>query len=88
MVPPAVESIDQTDDFVHVRFRDPDAFDEIRTPDWAANVGESVVDGAEVRMGDENGNEDWEVQSVLIPTPVDVDTAEKQAAEIVSKIES
>ncbi|WP_248516723.1 hypothetical protein [Salinarchaeum laminariae] len=88
MAPPTVEEIDQTDEFVHVRFRDPDAFDEIRTPDWAANVGDSVVEDAEVRMGDESGNADWDVQSVLIPTPVDVDTAEEQAAEIAEKIES
>ncbi|GAB3687731.1 hypothetical protein GCM10028857_21140 [Salinarchaeum chitinilyticum] len=88
MPQPTVQSIDQSDDFVHVRFRDPDEFDEIRTPDWAANVGDSVVEGAEVRMGDESGNEDWVVQSVLVPTPVDADTAEQQATEIVSKIRS
>jgi hypothetical protein len=88
MAAPNPQTVEESDDFVHVRFRDPDDFDDIRTPDWASEVGDSVVEGAEVRMGDEHGNDDWEVQSVLIPTPTDEATAEEQAAEIVSKIES
>ena len=31
----SIQDVDQTDDYYHVRFRDPDEFDEIRTPDWA-----------------------------------------------------
>jgi hypothetical protein len=85
---PNVQSVDQSEDFVHVRFRDPDDFDAIRTPDWASEAGDSVVAGAEVRMGDEHGNDDWEIQSVLVPTPVGDDTAREQAVEIAEKIES
>lgn len=88
MAAPNPQTVEQSDDFVHVRFRDPDEFDDIRTPDWASGVGDSVVEDAEVRMGDESGNEDWEIQSVLVPTPVDEATAEEQATEIAEKIES
>lgn len=34
---PAVNKIETEDDYIHVRFRDPDHYDEIRTPDWAKN---------------------------------------------------
>ena len=85
---PSVKEVETSDEFVHVRFRDPDDFETIRTPDWAANAAGSVVDGAEVRMGDEKGNDDWEVQSVLIPKDVGEDEAASKAREIVEKIES
>jgi len=88
MAQPTVQSVDQSDDYVHVRFRSPDDFDEIRTPDWAETVGDSVVEGAEVRTGHTKGSDDWAVQSVLLPTPVDADTAREQATRIVSKIDS
>ena len=90
MATASVQSVEEGEDYYHVRFRDPDEFDEIRTPDWAANVAGSVVTGAEVRTGDEHGNEDWTVQSVLIPIDrvANEDEAADAAGEIVAKMES
>jgi hypothetical protein len=82
-----VRTVEESDDYVHVRFRDPDRFDEIRTPDWAENAASSVAEGAEVRTGQEADGDDWLVQSVLIPDDADTDTAREQASEIVEKIE-
>lgn len=76
------------DDYVHVRFRDPDRYDEIRTPDWADAPAESVSEGSEVRTGRIEGEDDWEVVSVLIKKTVGEEKAEQQAREIVDKIES
>ena len=86
----SVQGVEKGDDYYHVRYRDPDQFDEIRTPDWAANVAGSVVEGGEVRTGDEHGNEDWTVQSVLIPIDgvADSDEAADAAQRIVGKMES
>ncbi|MFC6724518.1 hypothetical protein ACFQE1_09050 [Halobium palmae] len=83
-----VESVEEGDEFYHVRFRDPDAFDEIRTPEWAAEVAEDVSKGAEVRMGKETGSDDWDVQSVLVKKSVGREGAGEQATKIVEKIES
>lgn len=87
---PAIE--ETTDDYYHVRFRDPDEFDTIRTPEWAENAASSVADGAEVRTGHQEGGDDsdWEIQSVLIPTTAadDEEEAKDLAEEIVEKIES
>lgn len=89
MVPqPQLESIDLEDDYYHARFRDPDQFDTIRTPDWAENVAESVSEGAEVRMGQEEGSDDWNVQSVLIKKQAGENKAQEQAEEIAQKIEN
>ncbi|MXV62936.1 hypothetical protein GS429_12830 [Natronorubrum sp. JWXQ-INN-674] len=85
---PDVEMVTTEDDYIHVRFRDPDRYDEIRTPDWAENPAESVSEGSEVRTGNVDGDDDWEVTSVLIETHVGEDKAEEQAREIVEKIES
>lgn len=85
---PDVQSVDTEDEYVHVRFRDPDEFDTIRTPDWAKNAAESVSDGAEVRTGKEEGDDDWEVQSVLVKKSVGEEKAKEQAKEIVDKIRS
>jgi len=86
----SIKSVDQSENYYHVRYRDPDDFDEIRTPDWAENVANSVVDDGEVRTGDEHGNEDWTVQSVLVPVGAVVDEAEARdtADEILDKMES
>ena len=85
-----VETVEEGDDYYHVRYRNPDAFDEIRTPDWARNPAESVCEGSEVRTGHESGEDDWEVQSVLIPVDAvaDDDEAAEKAVGIVEKIES
>ncbi|MFC7157351.1 hypothetical protein ACFQPA_18135 [Halomarina halobia] len=89
---PSPEEVERGDDYYHVRFRDPDEFDTIRTPDWAENAAGSVVEGSEVRTGHEKegGDDDWEIQSVLVPIDeVDgEDEAREQAQKIVEKIES
>lgn len=85
---PDVEMVETEDDYIHVRFRDPDRYDEIRTPDWAEEPAESVSEGSEVRTGKLEGEDDWEVTSVLIKKSVGEEKAEEQAREIVEKIES
>ena len=83
-----VQAVDTEDEYIHVRFRDPDEFDTIRTPDWAAHAAQDVSEGAEVRTGKREGGDDWEVQSVLVEKDVGEDKATEQAQAIVEKIES
>jgi hypothetical protein len=83
-----VESVDTEDDYIHVRFRDPDRYETIRTPDWAKQPAASVSEHAEVRTGKEQDSDEWEVQSVLIKKSVGEDKATAQAKKIVDKIES
>jgi hypothetical protein len=83
-----VEAVETEDEYVHVRFRDPDEFQTIRTPDWAQEVAESVSEGAEVRTGQEENSEEWDVQSVLVDKHVGEEKAQEQAQEIVAKINS
>lgn len=85
---PDVNVVETSDEYRHVQFRDPDEFETIRTPDWAANAARSVSEGAEVRTGKEADGDDWKVESVLIDKHVDEDTARDEAKEIVEKIES
>lgn len=85
---PAVQRVESEEDYIHVRFRDPDRYDEIRTPDWADQPAESVSSGSEVRTGKRAGSDDWETVSVLIKKSVGEDKAEEQATKIVEKIES
>ena len=85
---PDINTVETDEDYIHVRFRDPDEFDEIRTPDWAENPAHSVSEGSEVRTGEEKGSDDWEVQSVLIKKSVGENKAKEQAQEIVEKIQS
>lgn len=85
---PDVEMVETEDEYIHVRFRDPDRYDEIRTPDWAKEPAESVSEGSEVRTGQVEDEGDWEVTSVLIEKHVGEEKAEEQAREIVEKIES
>ncbi|SFG73636.1 hypothetical protein SAMN04488063_2831 [Halopelagius inordinatus] len=86
----SIETVEEGDDYYHVRYADPDEFDTIRTPDWAANAAESVVEGSEVRTGhkDGGGDDDWETQSVLVPVDEvdDEDEAKSAAEDIVEKI--
>ncbi|MCH7661595.1 MAG: hypothetical protein IH933_13800 [Euryarchaeota archaeon] len=84
---PDIQAVETAEEYIHVRFRDPDEFEEIRTPDWAAEVAQSVSDGSEVRTGD-MGNDDWQVQSVLIQKNAGEEKAKEQAREITEKIES
>lgn len=86
---PAVQTVDRSDDYYHVRFRDPDAFSEIRTPDWAENAASSVAEGSEVRTGKLSDGDDWAIESVLVPVDgTDEDGAVETAKRIVEKIES
>ena len=81
-----VKTVEEGDEYYHVRFRDPDTFKEIRTPDWANNPARSVVPESTVRMG--QNDDEWLVQSVLIPTDGvdDSEDASRKALEIVTKI--
>ena len=85
---PDTELVEIEDEYIHVRFRDPDRYDEIRTPDWAKKPAESVSEGTEVRTGRLEGSDDWEITSVLVKKSVGEEKAEEQAREIVEKIES
>lgn len=86
----SIDAVEEGDDYYHVRYADPDEFDAIRTPDWAANAAESVLEGSEVRTGhqDDGGDDDWETQSVLIPVDgvSDEEEARSVADDIVEKI--
>jgi len=84
-----VISVDEGDRYHHIRFRDPDDFEEIRTPDWADHASDSVSEGSEVRMGQKKGSENWKVQAVLIKKQAgDQDEAVELAEQIVEKINS
>ena len=84
---PDIDTVETADDYTHVRFRDPDRLDEIRTPDWVANAARSVSDGAEVRTGRVEASNDWQVEAVLVEKHVGEDKATEQAREIVETIE-
>lgn len=87
---PDVKMVELEDKYYHVRFRDPDSFDQIRTPDWAANAASPVSEGAEVRMGRKKEGGDWMIESVLIQKgdAGDEDGARRKAKNIVRKIEA
>lgn len=84
---PDPTSVETEDEYIHVRYRDPDEFETIRTPDWADEVSDSVSAGSEVRTGKRADSDDWEIQSVLVDTHVGEQQAREQADEIVEKIE-
>lgn len=84
----SAQKVELEGEYFHVRFNDPEDFDKIRTPDWAENVANSVSSGAEVRMGDIKGNDDWTVQSVLIKKQAGEEKALEQAEKIVEKLRS
>ncbi|PSQ26094.1 hypothetical protein BRD03_11165 [Halobacteriales archaeon QS_9_68_17] len=44
---PSTETVEEGDDYYHVRYRDPDEFDGIRTPDWAEEA-DAVSEGSAV----------------------------------------
>jgi len=85
---PDINKVETEDDYIHVRFRDLDRYEEIRTPDWTEQPARSVSAGSEVRTGRLEGEDDWEVTGVLIDKHVDEDTAKEEAREIVDKIET
>lgn len=84
---PEPRTVEREDNYIHVRYRDPDDFEKIRTPEWADDVSDSVVEGSEVRMGKLPEADDWEPQSVLVPAETDEETAVTQANEILGKLE-
>jgi len=84
---PEPKLVELEGEYYHVRFRDPDDFSEIRTPAWAAEVGEEVAAGSKVRTGRKAGDDDWVVQSVLIPQDVGESDARSKARRIIEKIE-
>lgn len=82
-----VKAVDRQGDHYHVRFRDPDDFDDLETPAWASELAESELSGSDVRMGrDETG--EWLIQRVRVP--VDRadgdDDASRKALQVVSLI--
>jgi len=83
-----VNAVETEDEYVHVRFQDPDLFEKIRTPDWAQEAADSVSRGSEVRTGKLPDSDDWEIQSVLIEKSVGEEKAREQAQAIVEKIQS
>ncbi|WP_336037277.1 hypothetical protein [Halobacterium yunchengense] len=83
---PSPKSVTPEDEYIHVRYRDPEEFDQIRTPEWADEVSDSVSAGSEVRMG--KRGDDWVVQSVLVKKNVGEEKAREQAEKIIRKIES
>lgn len=83
-----IDTVETEDEYIHVRFQDPDNFETIRTPDWAQDAATSVSEGSEVRTGKLPDADDWEIQSVLIKKTVGEEKAKEQATEIVQKIES
>lgn len=83
---PTVRSIELEGDYFHARVRDPERFDEIRTPEWASNVADDVEAGAEVRMG--HSGDDWVVQSILVPENVERAEARRAAEQMLEKFET
>lgn len=82
-----IRAVEAGDEYVHVRIRNPDAFETIRTPDWAARAADSIREGSEVRTGKLKGSDEWSIQSVLLRKPIDSQTATRDASRIVRKIE-
>lgn len=85
---PDVSSIETGEEYYHAEFRDPDGFSTIRTPDWAADAADSVLEGSKVRTGKVEDGDEWLVESVLVPIDaVDEGDAASAAAEIAAEIE-
>lgn len=86
---PSPEMVEESDNYYHIRYNDPEQFDTIRTPDWASHAADSVTEGSEVRTGQTTDQDDWMVESVLIPSEdIEEDQAKEQAKTIVEKLES
>ena len=87
LMTPEIQKMELEDKYYHVRFNDPDMFEIIRTPDWADNVSDSVIEGSEVRMG-KTSEDEWMVETVLIPREAGEKEARQHAERIVEKINS
>ena len=79
--------VDATENFYRIRIREPRQFSEMRIPEWAHRVAESVIKNAKITMG-KKGKE-WKVQSILIPRK-NISKAEalRYAKQIFKKIEA
>lgn len=84
---PQPSTIEINDDYVCVRYRDPEEFETLRTPEWARKAAESVADGSELRVGKPAKGENWIPQEVRFPEPVDTTDARRKADEILQRIE-
>lgn len=84
---PKPKTVELEEEYYHVRFRDPDEFSEIRTPEWAAEAAEEIANGSKVRTGHRKGSDDWVVQSVLIPKAAGKSEARSKAKRIIEKLE-
>jgi hypothetical protein len=84
---PKPKLVELEDEYYHVRFRDPDEFSEIRTPEWATEAAEEISTGSKVRTGHREDSDDWVVQSVLIPKAAGKSKARSQAQKIIEKLE-
>jgi len=80
------QAIERGRDFYHLRYRDPDQFVQIRTPDWAEHVADSIAPGSLVRTGELPSGE-WRVQNVMIPLNYSETKVRDLADRIVAKIE-
>jgi len=79
--------VDIGPNFYRVRFREPEEFVKIRTPDWAAHAASSIVKGAEVRTGQKKDGR-WYIQNVMIPVKgYGIDRAIQKAEQIQNMIE-
>jgi hypothetical protein len=85
---PKPKLVELEGEYYHVRFRDPDEFDDIRTPEWAAEAAATVSKGCKVRTGHRTGTDDWVVQSVLIPKDAGKAAAGSRATAIVERLEA
>jgi hypothetical protein len=84
---PSPKTVELEDEYYHVRFRDPDEFSEIRTPEWATEAAAEIANGSKVRTGHRKGSDDRVVQSVLIPRAAGKSKARSQAQRVVEKLE-
>lgn len=82
-----IQKVDLEGEYFHVRFNDPGNFDEIRTPDWASNVAESVSSGSKIRMGHVSNGDEWSIQSVLIRKHAGEEKARERALKIRDKLD-
>lgn len=81
-------SPEEEGDMYHIRFRMSSQFEQIRTPEYADDISDSVREGTEVRMGKtEAGN--WLTQSVLIDgnKATSMSKAKKYARKIQEKVD-
>ena len=86
------KSIDLRQDFWHVRFRDPNDFEDFRAPKWARVVGDAVAEahglptGVIVTLGITTAG-NWLIQKVMLPAEYTRGEALRMAEVIQDQIE-